>query len=838
MSEEQTQMLARKLTPRTNEYIPISPTIRQSVFLLLDDVLEVLFGGAAGGGKALDLSTLIPTPHGFTPMRDIHPNDIVFGSDGTPCVVEAESEVMTLDGWRLLFDDGTEVVCNDDHLWHTCTASDLASLTRRNPEFRANRRATRPSRINPNPVNPSVQTLTLERNQTDNPAISLPPPSGSVKTTREIVDTLTTPRGRSNHAIPTTGPLYLPHRDLPLDPYLLGCWLGDGTSREGHVTSMDPEIITAFIDAGFLVRSINTKPDNLASTYLFDLSLKRALEKVGVIGNKHIPIHYLFASEAQRLALLQGLMDTDGGVAGSSVEFSNTNRDLVEGVAFLLRSFGMKANVREFIPKIKGRECGVAWMVKVTANRTVFRLSRKASTQSISTRRTTKFRYLKSAERVHAVEMKCIKVSAPNSLFLASEHLIPTHNSEALLAAAAQYVDTPGYSAMIFRRTYRDLALPGALMSRSKQWWQQANAKWDSQNYQWRFPSGAVIQFGYLENDSDHLRYQSAEFQYVGFDELTQFTENQYLYMFSRMRRLRSAKDVPIRMRGATNPGGPGHSWVKKRFNLPTGRTGDSSRVFVPSRLEDNPYLDQEIYERSMEQLSSVTYAQLRQGDWDAQAFGGRLDPNWFQIIAPEELPPYRFWEGQVRHWDLASSKVTESVPNPDWTAGCRLIRATRLPERLYDTLASNDLEVPPPPYWYIHSIHRAREDAGGVEELLSRVAHSDGRIVPISIEQERGASGKLIIESYRNNVLKGFDLHRFWLPGDKETRMRPMTARAKEGKVFLVDGPWVEAFRDEVGLYGIDDKSIHDDQIDALSGGFHQIDKIARLVPSRALQY
>ena len=410
--------------------------------------------------------------------------------------------------------------------------------------------------------------------------------------------------------------------------------------------------------------------------------------------------------------------------------------------------------------------------------------------------------------------------------------------SEALLAGAAQYVDTPGYSAIIFRRTYRDLALPGALMSRSKAWWQSANAKWDSQNYQWRFPSGAVIQFGYLESEGDERRYQSAEFQYVGFDELTQFSENQYLYMFSRMRRLKAATNVPIRMRAATNPGGPGHMWVKKRWNLPSGRTGDPSRVFVPSRLEDNPHLDQEVYEKSMEQLSSVTYAQLRKGDWDAQAFGGKMDPNWFQIIRRDELPPAMFWEGQVRHWDLASSKKTESVPNPDWTAGAHIIKANRLPERFYDLLAQQDEEIPHPPYWYITDMQRVREDAGGVEEVISRTAHKDGMSVPVSIEQERGASGKLLIESYRRSILKNFDVHRFWLPGDKEARARPMSARAREGKFFIVEGPWVEAFRDEIGLYGIDDKAIHDDQIDAVSGAFHQIEKLAYLVPRSTLQY
>src|SRR6185369_6202994 len=97
--------------------------------------------------------------------------------------------------------------------------------------------------------------------------------------------------------------------------------------------------------------------------------------------------------------------------------------------------------------------------------------------------------------------------------------------SDWLLMGGLEYVDVPGYAAIIFRRTFADLALPGAIMARSKQWLTNTDAKWNEQQKQWRFPSGAVLQFGYMEHTGDELRYQSAEFQYIGFDELTQFPE-------------------------------------------------------------------------------------------------------------------------------------------------------------------------------------------------------------------------------------------------------------------------------------------------------------------------
>jgi len=93
--------------------------------------------------------------------------------------------------------------------------------------------------------------------------------------------------------------------------------------------------------------------------------------------------------------------------------------------------------------------------------------------------------------------------------------------------AALQYVDVPGYAAILFRRTFRDLALPGALMDRAGEWLGGTDAHWDAQNATWRFPSGATLSFGYLEHEQDKYRYQSAEFQFCGFDELAQFAESQ-----------------------------------------------------------------------------------------------------------------------------------------------------------------------------------------------------------------------------------------------------------------------------------------------------------------------
>lgn len=189
--------------------------------------------------------------------------------------------------------------------------------------------------------------------------------------------------------------------------------------------------------------------------------------------------------------------------------------------------------------------------------------------------------------------------------------------SDALLMAALEYVHVPSYAAILFRRTYADLALPGAIMDRAKEWLEGTDATWNDRDKRWTFPSGATLSFGYLDTDKDRFRYQSAEFQFIGFDELTQFPEGWYRYLFSRLRRLHGVS-VPLRMRGATNPGGIGHEWVRRRFVAePT-----LERPFIPARLADNPSLDADAYRLSLVELDTTTRAQLLEGVWVRDAEG------------------------------------------------------------------------------------------------------------------------------------------------------------------------------------------------------------------------
>lgn len=190
--------------------------------------------------------------------------------------------------------------------------------------------------------------------------------------------------------------------------------------------------------------------------------------------------------------------------------------------------------------------------------------------------------------------------------------------SDALLMAALQYVHVPGYAALILRRTYRDLALPGAIMDRAKEWLIPQGVQWNDQDKRFTFPSRATLTFGYLDTENDRFRYMGAELQFLAFDELTQFPEQWYRFLSSRLRRLQGAT-VPLRIRGATNPGGLGHDWVRRHFVDPDTRGG---RGFVSATLDDNPHLDREAYRHNLEQLPAHLRAQLLEGKWIRDASG------------------------------------------------------------------------------------------------------------------------------------------------------------------------------------------------------------------------
>jgi hypothetical protein len=618
---------------------------------------EFLYGGAAGGGKLLEIDTRVPTPSGWSTIGSIRPGEFVLGRDGQAHTVLAVSDLVHAPAWRLTFDDGSEVVAHDDHLWLTFDSKELARLTRSDPEWRARRRAGRASRSNigaGQQLNHSVEHRRFLSEQTarrnsENPRPAQPPPRGTVRTTAEIVSTLTTSTGRRNHAIPVADPVRGVERDLPLDPYVLGAWLGDGSSRAQVLTTMDPEMVAAFEGAGFPVGAVHAKrPNSKASSFRF-IGLLPHLKALDVLGNKHVPDPYLWASADQRLSLLQGLMDTDGTVAkrSGSAEFCNTNRGLAEAVAHIVRSLGMKASIREGRARLEGRDCGPKWTVKFMPNCKVFRLQRKLEYQAIGTRRTNRFRYIVSAERTEPVDMRCLKVSAEDSLFLVTENFIPTHNSEWLL----YHVDRlsraiPGHASLVLRNSFPELRRSLIRRSFTRLLYDSHECDrphWRAADKEWRYPNGSVIELGYCQSDDDVGQYLSAEYDAIAFDELTEFSMYQYDMIRSRARTTVAKKKLGARPHivAATNPGRRGHADFKALFvtgtdygdrirveetKLPTGEVAVRRIGFLPATVLDNAHIDPK-YIESLMTLPENLRRQYLEGDWDT--FEGQYFPEF-----------------------------------------------------------------------------------------------------------------------------------------------------------------------------------------------------------------
>lgn len=383
--------------------------------------------------------------------------------------------------------------------------------------------------------------------------------------------------------------------------------------------------------------------------------------------------------------------------------------------------------------------------------------------------------------------------------------------SDALLMAALQYVDVPGYSALLVRRTYAELSKPGALLDRSHEWLAPTDAKWNGEKHEWRFPSKAVLSFGYLQSRGDEDQYQSAEYQFVGVDEITEFPEpRQPIFLFSRLRRP-SNSVVPLRFRCATNPIGLGAEWVERRYitNGPTYRNPETDRlepkIFIPATLEDNPYVDQESYGEMLAELDPITREALRRGVWGARPPGLFFRRSSIDIMERRNLPDLSELV-LVRWWDLAA---TEERPDndPDYTVGLLLGYHER-----------QGLS-------YVLDVRRGRWRPSEVENQLARTALEDAAVflgdrsrVRIYVAQDPGASGKIVVDSLIRRTLQGYPVQGIRETGSKEDRARLISAQADRGNLVLVEAEWTDTLLREMEAFP---EVPHDDQVDALSGAY-----------------
>ena len=387
-------------------------------------------------GKALALDTPVPTPGGWRTMGDLEPGDFVFDETGAPVEVVGVTPPMLDRPCRgVTFSDGTYVVADADHQWVTVDKN--------------GRRYGR-ARV-------------------------------EVRTTDQIARTLTY-GNEFNHHVPLAEPVQYPHRlGLPIEPYTLGVWLGDGTTTKAEVTSWGDEILALVSGDGYEVRQLERgrnlyrvggvghTRNRVTGRYERNASLSSRLRELGLLGGKYVPSMYLEAGSSQRLALLQGVMDRDGFVddIAGRCEFTSVNEDLADGIVELAASLGFRPVKSVGRATLDGVDKGPKFRVKFTPDRPVFRLTRKLARQRSATASYQRFRAITHVEDVPPVPVRCIQVGSPRGVFLVSKSFIPTHNSSLgrlglLIHSTAGYVD-PGWKGNLTLELSNVANLPIAL---------------------------------------------------------------------------------------------------------------------------------------------------------------------------------------------------------------------------------------------------------------------------------------------------------------------------------------------------------------------------------------
>ena len=373
LEERNLDELALREQSNTVGYIEGYGVIKGSTDLYLPNERAVL------DFKGLGLDTPLPTPNGWTTMGDVQVGDYLIDENGKPTRVIGKSGVRKLSGYRLTFNDHTTVVCDHEHIWKYYCAERRKEDTTSSDELYTHMKDKRKPRVG------------------------------------------------------NTKPLDLPEADLPIDPYVLGVWLGDGNSAGPRMSFGESKagILDEFERRGvhIAVQPSKDRCDNYAFT---NQGFAEKFREMGVLNNKHIPDVYLRASYEQRLDLLRGLMDTDGyyNPVRKRVQSVTTSRWQAEGIADLVRSFGWIAIIQQYETSWthKGaKKSKTAYSVEFTPNVNVF-LCRNQDVGFSGTSKAS-WRVLKKMEYLSEVTTQCVMVDSPSRMYLCTKSYLPTHNT-------------------------------------------------------------------------------------------------------------------------------------------------------------------------------------------------------------------------------------------------------------------------------------------------------------------------------------------------------------------------------------------------------------------------
>lgn len=406
---------------QTEPRIPGNLHEKQQEFLESDATDRFLFW-ANQAGKAQPVDEPVLTPDGWLPMGDIEPGDTVIGGEGTPTTVRSVHPQGEREVFRVVFDDGSSTRCTEDHLWRVMDPSARFKKPGRDRGDGYTRKAERYRQW-------SVLSLREMRERWGDE-----------------------PDQTRRCTIPVPDPVQLPERDLPVDPYLLGVLIGDGSLASDNsveVSTADEAIresvqryspgapdLNEVADRHYHIAYGSTRdPDT--GRYTSENPLLNRLRDLELMGcrshEKFVPEAYRHASPDQRLSLLQGLMDTDGTVAKNGhVSFTTVSKTLADHVREIVRLHGGKApmssRVTTYTYDGEKREGRPSYRVRIRLPETqLFRLTRKQKRVRRPTS-TCDERVLHRIEPVGRAECKCITVAHEDGTYVTRDGVV-THNS-------------------------------------------------------------------------------------------------------------------------------------------------------------------------------------------------------------------------------------------------------------------------------------------------------------------------------------------------------------------------------------------------------------------------
>lgn len=391
---------------------------QRDIMVSVRDNRRTVVHSAHGAGKALALDTQLPTPTGWTTMGEASVGDRLIDERGQSCTVVAVSAVQYRPCYRVLFDDGTSIVAADDHQWQVL---DMPTRQRVSHARRGRLHHVDDWRLH------WAESRTV--------------------TTADMAADPSTGCGQRRWAIPCTQPLAGPPVDMPVPPYTLGAWLGDGTSSQAAITCHHndaPTVIGSIEAEGVTVRDRPSAHSETTGCWGMLDGVLLGLRAMGVLDDKHIPQAVLRSDQSTRLAVLQGLMDTDGFAEGKSgVGIDLTCQALADGVAELVRTFGWKARRSTKRAMLYGVDCGTVYRLNFRPDLPVFRLLRKLAKAPVQVTQKSRhtIRTVVSVDPVESVPTRCVQVDSPSSLYLAGEAFVPTHNSHLAARIAAWWIE-------------------------------------------------------------------------------------------------------------------------------------------------------------------------------------------------------------------------------------------------------------------------------------------------------------------------------------------------------------------------------------------------------------